>query len=53
MYEIVYLVFIRYRGPFGMNITLPKLRLAHADRPMRPLRRFSLEEVLRGSTSAA
>ena len=46
MYEITYLIFIRYRGPFGLTIPLPRLRVAHSDRPMRLLRRFSPEELL-------
>ena len=44
MYEITYLVFIRYRGPFGLNIPLPRLRTAHAGRPMHRLARFDLEK---------
>lgn len=47
MYEITYLVFIRYRGPFGITLTLPKLRTAHSDRPLSPLRRFDFSEVLK------
>ena len=45
MYEITYLVFIRYRGPFGISIPLPRLRTAHVDRPMRPFRSFDLADV--------
>ena len=41
MYEITYLVFIRYRGPFGLTIPLPRLRTAHSGRPIRPFRRFN------------
>ncbi|MBR1560585.1 MAG: hypothetical protein IJ646_10135 [Clostridia bacterium] len=48
MYEITYLVFIRYRGPFGLNIPIPRLRTAHVDRPFKPFRSFSLEDVLFG-----
>ena len=47
MYEITYLVFIRYRGPFGITLTLPKLRTAHSDRPMEPFRQFDFSEVLK------
>ena len=46
MYEITYLVFIRYRGPFGISIPLPRLRTAHLSRPMRPLERFDVAKVL-------
>lgn len=45
MYEITYLVFIRYRGPFGISIPVPRLRAAHVDRPMRPFQRFDPAEV--------
>lgn len=45
MYEITYLVFIRYRGPFGISIPLPRLRTAHVARPLKPFCRFSLEAV--------
>jgi len=47
MYEITYLVFIRYRGPFGITLTLPKLRTAHSDRPMGAFRPFDIMEVLK------
>ena len=46
MYEITYLVFIKYRGPFGISLTLPKLRTAHVARPLRSMRPFCLEDVL-------
>lgn len=46
MYEITYLVFIRYRGPFGLTIPLPRLRVAHTDNPIRPFSRFNIGEAL-------
>lgn len=46
MFEITYLVFIRYRGPFGISIPLPRLRTAHVDRPMRPFQSFNPADVL-------
>ena len=46
MYEITYLVFIRYRGPFGISIPLPRLRTAHVDRPLPLFHSFDLAEVL-------
>lgn len=46
MYEITYLVFIRYRGPFGISIPLPRLRTAHLSRPLRPLERFDVAKAL-------
>ena len=46
MYEITYLVFIKYRGPFGITMTLPKLRTCHAGRRLPALRPFQLEEIL-------
>ena len=46
MFEITYLVFIRYRGPFGISIPLPRLRTAHLARPMRPLERFDVAKAL-------
>ena len=45
MIEITYLVFIRYRGPFGLSIPLPRLRTAHVDRPMRRFKRFYLSDL--------
>ena len=47
MYEITYLVFIRYRGPFGLSIPLPRLRTAHVDRPLPRFRSFNLSKLLR------
>ena len=46
MYEITYLVFIKYRGPFGITMTLPKLRTCHAGRRLPSFRPFQLEEIL-------
>ncbi len=45
MFEITYLVFIRYRGPFGISIPIPRLRTAHLSHPMRPMERFDVKEV--------
>ena len=45
MIEITYLVFIRYRGPFGLSVPLPRLRTAHVSRPMRRFRRFDLNTL--------
>ena len=53
MYEITYLVFIRYRGPFGISIPIPRLRTAHLSRPMRPLERFDVAKVLLDSDNPA
>ena len=52
MYEITYLVFIRYRGPFGISIPLPRLRTAHLSRPMRPMERFDVAKALLSSDNA-
>lgn len=46
MYEITYLVFIRYRGPFGLSIPIPRLRTAHVNRPLPRFRAFNLEELM-------
>ena len=46
MYEITYLVFIKYRGPFGITVTLPRLRTAHAMRRLPALRSFTLDDIL-------
>lgn len=46
MFEITYLVFIRYRGPFGISIPIPRLRTAHLSRPMRRMERFDVAEAL-------
>lgn len=46
MFEITYLVFIRYRGPFGISIPLPRLRTAHLSHPRHPFERFDLSEIL-------
>ena len=46
MYEITYVVFIRYRGPFGLTIPLPRFRTAHATKPLRPFSRFTLEQLM-------
>ena len=48
MFEITYLVFIRYRGPFGIPLILPRLRTAHVNHPMRRLTRFDLKDLLLG-----
>ena len=45
MYEITFLVFIRYRGPFGLSVPLPRLRTAHVNKPLRVFHRFSLEDA--------
>ena len=45
MYEITFLVFIRYRGPFGLSVPLPRFRTAHVNKPLRVFHRFSLEDV--------
>lgn len=45
MFEITYLVFIRYRGPFGISIPIPRLRTAHLSHPKRPMERFDVTEV--------
>ena len=52
MYEITYLVFIRYRGPFGISIPLPRLRTAHLSRHLRPLERFDVTKALLSSDNA-
>ena len=46
MFEITYLVFIRYRGPFGISIPLPRLRTAHLSHPKRAMERFDVAEAL-------
>ena len=45
MFEITYLVFIRYRGPFGISIPIPRLRTAHLSHPKRPMEQFDVAEV--------
>lgn len=45
MFEITYLVFIRYRGPFGISIPIPRLRTAHLSHPKRPMEQFDVKEV--------
>lgn len=54
MYELWYLVFIRKRGPFGLNCIVPVLRTAHVDKPAleRIRRRFTFEELMRPNTAA-
>ena len=46
MYEITYLVFIKYRGPFGISIPLPRLRTAHVDRTVPAFHAFDLADLL-------
>ena len=54
MYELRYLVFIRRRGPFGLNVRVPVVRTAHVDGPtvMRLGRRFTFEDMMRPSIAA-
>lgn len=51
MYEITYLVFIRYRGPFGLSVPLPRLRTAHINHPLRVFQQFNLVEELESEQS--
>lgn len=52
MFEITYLVFIRYRGPFGISIPIPRLRTAHLSHPKRLFEQFNPAEVLLPSESS-
>jgi len=46
MFKVTYLVFIRYRGPLGISIPIPRFRTAHLPRPKRLFERFDLSEAL-------
>ena len=45
MIEIHYIVWIRYRGPFGLTIPLPRVRTAHPPRPLGK-RPFTIRDAL-------
>lgn len=46
MFESTYLVFIRYRGPFGISIPIPRLRTVHLPFRKRPFEKLDWSEVL-------